>query len=149
MRVKNIVYKCLKETPFFRDLFWGIGVYRNYSRQFHQTKKAFVHDNFKKFYVTPYRKNKGKQIQVLLTKIDVVQSESNLFFYSLDCFKGLKTQKQMLINYTIDYKLFVDKSLQEIISFVRPSSMLEESVSDLYRGIQIYIQRLKQNQSKI
>ena len=149
MRVKNIVYKCLKETPFFRDLFWGIGVYRNYSRQFHQTKKAFVHDNFKKFYVTPYRKIKGKQIQVLLTKIDVVQSESNLFFYSLDCFKGLKTQKQMLINYTIDYKLFVDKSLQEIISFVRPSSMLEESVSDLYRGIQIYIQRLKQNQSKI
>lgn len=148
MGVKNIAYRCLKEFPYFRNLFWGLGVYRSYCRQFHVKKKKFVFENFSKFYVSPLYKNKGRQIQDLLKKVDIVPCESELFFYSIDCLKGLKSQEQMLINYTIDYKLFIDKSLEEIVSYVPSGTDIEQNISEIYKGIHFYIRRLKQSASK-
>lgn len=147
--MKRIIKKVLDFIPVYRNMFWGNYLYQSYSRVNRDEKKAFLIKNVGKFYWGKCTKCKGVQIKNLLQEVDIVSQNGGMFFYSIDCFKSIKSENQVLVNYTIDYSLFLRLGLQDIVSHVAKSSDLKKNIDELYGGIEQYFNRVKSVSSKI
>ena len=149
MKIKKVIHSFTDWIPFFRNIYWGNYLYATHVKEKGVSKRDFVKKNIRHLYLQPLVDNKGNQIKQLMSRVDINPVDANMFFYSIDCYKGLQTKRQTLINYTIDYNTFITKSLSDLVSYVKSGTELEENINELVDGIHVYYDRLCKNSKKL
>lgn len=144
MGLKSRLYSLLKRLPYTKDVLYGDFLYTYYKREFKVDKRDFIKENIRKFYLQDKSELKGHQIRKLVSKVDICPVENNMFFYSVDCFKSLKSENQVLDNFTVDYKVIVAESFKEIESILKTNdSYFSKNEIETLNALKEYIERCK------
>ena len=113
--IKKMVLSILGNMPISKDLLYGRRVYKQYCREhLDMDVMRFMTKYHASFLEVLPRCNKAKQVEVLLKRVAILPVEGNLFFYSLDCNKGLRNCKTVFSNYMIDNNVLVKQSFADV-----------------------------------
>lgn len=142
--IKSIVKGIIKKVPGLSKMLVVRYTYPKYSRAHDIKQVDYIIKFWKCFYYANYSENKVEQIGKLLERIDIDPVESNLFFYSIDCFKILESKKQMLVNYTIDNDVIVNSSIKEMEMMLVDDSSFAKQEKMLINQLKKYVNRCKE-----
>ena len=114
-RIKRSIKKYIKRIPVIRGYFYRKRLYNKMIRaEYTNSFFGFCREYRKSFLeVLPYG-SIVSQIQRLLDNVDINPIENGSFLYTIDCFKTIYTNKNVLDNYMIDYSMVVQHSFAEI-----------------------------------
>lgn len=87
--------------------------------------------------------NRGKQIKILFSKIDIGDCKKNEnFYYNIDVFTKLYDTKNVLGNLCLDYSKILNYSLNDFKEKIKGDGEFLDSEKKLIEGIEVYISRI-------
>lgn len=140
--IKKIIKKVIGKYNFKR-----ISYARNLYRKLKcENKNLSLFDCIKKVKIIHEKENKAEEIKELLQKIDLEELEKkDNFYYSIDKFKTLYSNKYIIGNLTIDYSNILINSLNDykinIESNYKDKEFCESELS-VISGLEDYIDRI-------
>ena len=141
--------RAMKKKDLLRNFYWGRDLYRYYCNNRKISKIEYMLKNGLKFRVAKSEKSKAKQISDLINIIKIVPIKNKGFFYSLDVFKTCELQNHILDNYSVDYSLIVNGSLNDLLKVIRMHTD-EQFYSDeelVIESLRKYIERCRKDTS--
>ena len=149
--MRSIIKNCLKmllfKIAFVRSIYFlgGVKLYPKYNRsEQNQSLMKFLIKNGRQLYLCEERKDKSEQIRDLLDRVNIHPVYNKSFFYCIDCFKSLKTDKPILGNTTVDYDVIVNGTLLSIWNFLKGgNSKFDRDELIVLDSLHAYLERCK------
>lgn len=110
--LKHLLLDKLNGTSLLKHLINNYKYYRKYGVL--KTIIYFLKGTFRR-YCPSLKLSKGEQIKRLLSKCNININKEG-FIYSIDSYKVLNNKKRILDNFTIDYSIILDNSLEDLIN---------------------------------
>lgn len=110
--LKHLLLDKLNGTSLLKYLINNYKYYRKYGVL--KTIIYFLKGTFRR-YCPSLKLSKGEQIKRLLSKCNININKEG-FIYSIDSYKVLNNKKRILDNFTIDYSIILDNSLEDLIN---------------------------------
>lgn len=110
--LKHLLLDKLNGTSLLKHLINNYKYYRKYGIL--KTIIYFLKGTFRR-YCPSLKLSKGEQIKRLLSKCNININKEG-FIYSIDSYKVLNNKKRILDNFTIDYSIILDNSLEDLIN---------------------------------
>ena len=110
--LKHLLLDKLNGTSLLKHLINNYKYYRKYGIL--KTIIYFLKGTFRR-YCPSLKLSKGEQIKRLLSKCNININKEG-FIYSIDSYKVLNNNKRILDNFTIDYSIILDNSLEDLIN---------------------------------
>lgn len=142
--LKSVIKKLTKNMPIAKDLLYGKALYEKYCRIDSCGLFRFLLKYQSNIKIIAGKKTINEKITKLLKTIDVCPVKNNIFFYSIDCFKSIRSDKPVYGNTTIDYELIVNGSFADIRNKLEnKSSVFSKNELAILDNIENYLQRCK------
>ena len=110
--LKLLLLDKLNGTSLLKHLINNYKYYRKYGIL--NTIIYFLKGTFRR-YCPSLKLSKGEQIKRLLSKCNININKEG-FIYNIDSYKVLNNKKRILDNFTIDYSIILDNSLEDLIN---------------------------------
>ena len=110
--LKHLLLDKLNGTSLLKHLINNYKYYRKYGIL--NTIIYFLKGTFRR-YCPSLKLSKGEQIKRLLSKCNININKEG-FIYNIDSYKVLNNKKRILDNFTIDYSIILDNSLEDLIN---------------------------------
>ena len=110
--LKHLLLDKLNGTSLLKHLINNYKYYRKYGVL--KTIIYFLKGTFRR-YCPSLKLSKGEQIKRLLSKCNININKEG-FIYSIDSYKVLNNKNRILDNFTIDYSIILDNSLEDLIN---------------------------------
>ena len=113
--LKHLLLDKLNGTSLLKHLINNYKYYRKYGML--NTIIYFLKGTFRR-YCPSLKLSKGEQIKRLLSKCNININKEG-FIYNIDSYKVLNNKNRILDNFTIDYSIILDNSLEDLINKVK------------------------------
>lgn len=135
--LKHLLLDKLNGTSLLKHLINNYKYYRKYGVL--KTIIYFLKGTFRR-YCPSLKLSKGEQIKRLLSKCNININKEG-FIYSIDSYKVLNNNKRILDNFTIDYSIILDNSLEDLINKVKLIDNIDyrNNVLNVLEGINIIL----------
>ena len=137
--LKHLLLDKLNGTSLLKHLINNYKYYRKYGIL--NTIIYFLKGTFRR-YCPSLKLSKGEQIKRLLSKCNININKEG-FIYSIDSYKVLNNKKRILDNFTIDYSIILDNSLEDLINKVKLINNIDyrNNALDVLEGINIILDK--------
>ena len=137
--LKHLLLDKLNGTSLLKHLINNYKYYRKYGIL--KTIIYFLKGTFRR-YCPSLKLSKGEQIKRLLSKCNININKEG-FIYSIDSYKVLNNKKRILDNFTIDYSIILDNSLEDLINKVKLINNIDyrNNVLNVLDGINIILDK--------
>lgn len=137
--LKHLLLDKLNGTSLLKHLINNYKYYRKYGVL--NTIIYFLKGTFRR-YCPSLKLSKGEQIKRLLSKCNININKEG-FIYSIDSYKVLNNKKRILDNFTIDYSIILDNSLEDLINKVKLIDNIDyrNNVLNVLEGINIILDK--------
>ena len=137
--LKHLLLDKLNGTSLLKHLINNYKYYRKYGVL--NTIVYFLKGAFRR-YCPSLKLSKGEQIKRLLSKCNININKEG-FIYSIDSYKVLNNKKRILDNFTIDYSIILDNSLEDLINKVKLIDNIDyrNNVLNVLEGINIILDK--------
>lgn len=142
MSIKSFIKRIAVKFKPVSKIYLGKQLYKKYSIENKSISlNKFMLKNYSRIkYISG--EEKTNQIRNLFNSVCIEPIENNSFFYSIDCFKSMEAHHQLLINYSIDYSLAVNSSLDHFSKIINTSSDgFSDEENEVIEAIDVYITR--------
>lgn len=146
MNKKALMKRVVFSTPVARDIFYISRLYKKCNRGADRRSIAhFLAQHRDQIYLAPPT-GAADRFVALLEHLSIVPLESNVFFYSIDIYKGLLPFQEILNNLTIDHRMVVQSSLAEIRQKLegRQDAFSKDEIKTV-EAMRSYLSRCEQN----
>ena len=135
--LKHLLLDKLNGTSLLKHLINNYKYYRKYGIL--NTIIYFLKGTFRR-YCPSLKLSKGEQIKRLLSKCNININKEG-FIYNIDSYKVLNNKKRILDNFTIDYSIILDNSLEDLINKVKLIDNIDyrNNVLNVLEGINIIL----------
>lgn len=131
----------IKELPLINSIVYDHRMYNKKNEKFHYNNQPkYIAKHFLRTRLLSNKKGKSEQFRQLINTIEICPVENNEFFYSIDYFKMPKLKYHILDNYSIDYKLIIESSFKEIISYLNDDEF-SNTEKKIIQGLHDYLGR--------
>lgn len=114
MNKKALIKRVVYSMPFVRGLFYRLRLYKKCNREVgYQSFGDFLKQHRDKIYLVPPM-DTVKRFSNLLEHLSIEPIESSMFFYSIDIYKGFLPIRNILNNFTMDYRIAVQGSFADV-----------------------------------
>ena len=137
--LKHLLLDKLNGTSLLKHLINNYKYYRKYGVL--KTIIYFLKGTFRR-YCPSLKLSKGEQIKRLLSKCNININKEG-FIYNIDSYKVLNNKKRILDNFTIDYSIILDNSLEDLINKVKLINNIDyrNNALDVLEGINIILDK--------
>ncbi len=137
--LKHLLLDKLNGTSLLKHLINNYKYYRKYGIL--NTIIYFLKGTFRR-YCPSLKLSKGEQIKRLLSKCNININKEG-FIYSIDSYKVLNNKKRILDNFTIDYSIILDNSLEDLINKVKLIDNIDyrNNLLNVLEGINIILDK--------
>ena len=137
--LKHLLLDKLNGTSLLKHLINNYKYYRKYGVL--NTIIYFLKGTFRR-YCPSLKLSKGEQIKRLLSKCNININKEG-FIYNIDSYKVLNNKKRILDNFTIDYSIILDNSLEDLINKVKLIDNIDyrNNVLNVLDGINIILDK--------
>ena len=137
--LKHLLLDKLNGTSLLKHLINNYKYYRKYGIL--NTIIYFLKGTFRR-YCPSLKLSKGEQIKRLLSKCNININKEG-FIYNIDSYKVLNNKKRILDNFTIDYSIILDNSLEDLINKVKLIDNIDyrNNVLNVLEGINIILDK--------
>lgn len=137
--LKHLLLDKLNGTSLLKHLINNYKYYRKYGLL--KTIIYFLKGTFRR-YCPSLKLSKGEQIKRLLSKCNININKEG-FIYSIDSYKVLNNNKRILDNFTIDYSIILDNSLEDLINKVKLIDNIDyrNNILNVLEGINIILDK--------
>ena len=137
--LKLLLLDKLNGTSLLKHLINNYKYYRKYGIL--NTIIYFLKGTFRR-YCPSLKLSKGEQIKRLLSKCNININKEG-FIYNIDSYKVLNNKKRILDNFTIDYSIILDNSLEDLINKVKLIDNIDyrNNVLNVLEGINIILDK--------
>ena len=137
--LKHLLLDKLNGTSLLKHLINNYKYYRKYGIL--NTIIYFLKGTFRR-YCPSLKLSKGEQIKRLLSKCNININKEG-FIYNIDSYKVLNNKKRILDNFTIDYSIILDNSLEDLINKVKLINNIDyrNNALDVLEGINIILDK--------
>lgn len=137
--LKHLLLDKLNGTSLLKHLINNYKYYRKYGIL--NTIIYFLKGTFRR-YCPSLKLSKGEQIKRLLSKCNININKEG-FIYNIDSYKVLNNNKRILDNFTIDYSIILDNSLEDLINKVKLIDNIDyrNNVLNVLDGINIILDK--------
>ena len=137
--LKLLLLDKLNGTSLLKHLINNYKYYRKYGIL--NTIIYFLKGTFRR-YCPSLKLSKGEQIKRLLSKCNININKEG-FIYNIDSYKVLNNKKRILDNFTIDYSIILDNSLEDLINKVKLIDNIDyrNNVLNVLDGINIILEK--------
>ena len=130
-----------KEFPFVRRIVYEHRLFKQYKNEHkNESQGKYIIRNLPKTKIVSG--NKKKQLLELIDSVNIEPIESEIFFYSIDCYKNVTHTNQILDNYSIDYSWVVNESFEYLLRCCKSNTMRNE-MSDVVEAWRGYLKKAK------
>lgn len=135
--LKHLLLDKLNGTSLLKHLINNYKYYRKYGIL--NTIIYFLKGTFRR-YCPSLKLSKGEQIKRLLSKCNININKEG-FIYSIDSYKVLNNKNRILDNFTIDYSIILDNSLEDLINKVKLIDNIDyrNNVLNVLEGINVIL----------
>lgn len=137
--LKHLLLDKLNGTSLLKHLINNYKYYRKYGVL--KTIIYFLKGTFRR-YCPSLKLSKGEQIKRLLSICNININKEG-FIYSIDSYKVLNNNKRILDNFTIDYSIILDNSLEDLINKVKLIDNIDyrNNILNVLEGINIILDK--------
>lgn len=137
--LKHLLLDKLNGTSLLKHLINNYKYYRKYGVL--KTIIYFLKGTFRR-YCPSLKLSKGEQIKRLLSKCNININKEG-FIYSIDSYKVLNNKNRILDNFTIDYSIILDNSLEDLINKVKLIDNIDyrNNILNVLEGINIILDK--------
>ena len=137
--LKHLLLDKLNGTSLLKHLINNYKYYRKYGIL--NTIIYFLKGTFRR-YCPSLKLSKGEQIKRLLSKCNININKEG-FIYNIDSYKVLNNKKRILDNFTIDYSIILDNSLEDLINKEKLIDNIDyrNNVLNVLEGINIILDK--------
>lgn len=145
MFMRYLFVKLIKKTFLGEKIFFLKNLYGKYSRNYSISKARYVFNLFPKALLISY--NDTEKFRYFVDKLRISAVENEDFFYSLDCFKTMKSNKVLLGNYTVDYAYILNGSFAELErGLEKMNNRFSRNEIRIMDGMRRYVERIKKDE---
>lgn len=111
---KRTIKKASYRIPVLYKFVYGRDVYRKFKTSGYENGlKRFVLDHYDNLYLQRDIRECVRTVK-LLDRVDIVPTDNDTFFYSIDTFKAPIARRRIFDNYTVNYRILVESSFKDI-----------------------------------
>lgn len=145
-KLTSKIKKIAKRNRLFKNFIFGWDLYKFYSQEHKINKFCFYVKNYHRIRMISFSGNKALQFKKLASSIDITPIQESRFFYAIDCFKTVELKNRILDNYTIDYDMVVNFSIDDLLKMDKHlDSAYTNQEKTVVSALQMYLERVKKN----